>query len=47
LKEALDTPRPDEDIFTAADHWLTTLRAQKELAKQVIQLIEERAAKGM
>ena len=41
LKKVLDTPREDEDIFTAADHWLTTLQGQEKLAKQVIQLIEE------
>jgi DNA-binding transcriptional MerR regulator len=41
LKKVLDTPRADEDIFTAADRWLTTLNAQKKLAQQVIQLIEE------
>lgn len=46
LKEILDTPRPDEDIFTAADQWLTTLRAQEQLAQQVIQLIEEKIATG-
>ena len=41
LKKVLDTPRPDEDIFTAADHWLTTLRKQKKLAQKVVRLIEE------
>ena len=41
LKKVLDTPRADEDIFTAADHWLTTLHGQEKLAQQVIQLIEE------
>ena len=41
LKKTLDTPRPDEDIFTAADHWLTTLHAQENMARQVIRLIEE------
>lgn len=41
LKEALDTPRPDEDLFTAADRWLTTLKAQKKMANEVIRLIEE------
>lgn len=41
LKKALDTPRPDEDIFTAADQWLTTLHGQEELAQQVIRLIEK------
>jgi DNA-binding transcriptional MerR regulator len=42
LKKVLDTPREDEDIFTAADHWLTTLKAQEKLAHQVIRLIEEK-----
>jgi DNA-binding transcriptional MerR regulator len=41
LKRALDTPRPDEDIFSAADRWLTTLNAQEELAQQVIRFIEK------
>ena len=41
LKKTLDTPRPDEDIFTAADRWLTTLRAQETMARQVIELIHE------
>jgi DNA-binding transcriptional MerR regulator len=45
LKKVLDTPREDEDIFTAADHWLTTLQGQEKLAKQVIQLIKEMIAK--
>jgi DNA-binding transcriptional MerR regulator len=41
LKKTLDTPRPDEDIFSAADRWLTTLRAQETMARQVIELINE------
>jgi DNA-binding transcriptional MerR regulator len=41
LKNTLDTPRADEDIFSAADHWLTTLKEQASLARRVIQLIEE------
>ena len=44
LKRTLDTPRPDEDIFTAADRWLTTLHAQERLAVQVIQFIEKQIA---
>lgn len=44
LKKTLDTPRADEDIFTAADQWLTTLKAQEKLAHQVIRLIEETIA---
>jgi DNA-binding transcriptional MerR regulator len=46
LKKVLDTPRPDEDIFTAADRWLTTLNEQKKLAERVIQLIEEIAVRS-
>ena len=41
LKKTLDTPRPDEDIFSATDRWLTTLHAQEEMARQVIELIDE------
>lgn len=44
LKKVLDTPREDEDIFTAADHWLTTLQGQEKLARQVIRLIKELTA---
>ncbi|HJS20041.1 MAG TPA: MerR family transcriptional regulator [Anaerolineales bacterium] len=44
LKKILDTPRPDEDIYTAADRWLTTLHEQEKLAQRVIQLIEETIA---
>jgi len=46
LTRALDTPRPDEDIFSAADQWLTTLHAQEELAQRVIRLIEEKIETG-
>lgn len=42
LKKVLDTPRPDEDIFTAADQWLTTLHEQEKMARQVIRMIEEK-----
>lgn len=41
LKQVLDTPRPDEDLFMAADHWLTTLRGQEETARRVIALIDD------
>ncbi|MEM5775049.1 MAG: MerR family transcriptional regulator, partial [Anaerolineaceae bacterium] len=30
LRDALDTPRPDEDIFSASDRWLTTLQEELE-----------------
>lgn len=41
LKQILDTPRADEDIFTAADRWLTTLKEQEKLAKDVIRMLSE------
>jgi DNA-binding transcriptional MerR regulator len=41
LRRALDTPRPDEDIYTASDHWISTLTDQQERAQQIITLIEE------
>lgn len=41
LKKTLDTPRSDEDIFTAADRWLTTLHEQEKCARQIIALIEQ------
>jgi DNA-binding transcriptional MerR regulator len=41
LKKTLDTPRPDEDIFSATDQWLTTLNEQEKLAQRVIRLIQE------
>lgn len=41
LKKILDTPRPDEeDIFTVADRWLTTLHAQEKCAREVIKFIK-------
>lgn len=44
LRQVLDTPRPDEDIFTASDHWLSTLAEQENRARQMILMLEERIA---
>ena len=41
LRHALDTPRPDEDVYLASDRWLTTLGEHEERARQIITLIEE------
>ncbi|MGE5373570.1 MAG: MerR family transcriptional regulator [Bacteroidota bacterium] len=41
LKKTLDTPRPDEDIFSAADRWLTTLQEQEKMAWRVIEFLRE------
>jgi DNA-binding transcriptional MerR regulator len=36
FRRALDTPRPDEDVVTAADRWLTTLSQQEAQAERII-----------
>lgn len=36
LSHALDTPREDEDIQTAADRWLTSLREQEARVRSMI-----------
>jgi DNA-binding transcriptional MerR regulator len=41
LRQALDTPAPDEDARIAADRWLSTLAAQEEIAHRLIALIED------
>jgi DNA-binding transcriptional MerR regulator len=41
LKQTLDTPREDEDIFGVTDRWLTTLQEQQKCAERVIALIQE------
>jgi DNA-binding transcriptional MerR regulator len=36
LRQALDTPPPDEDILTTADRWLSTLAEQEHRAHDMI-----------
>jgi DNA-binding transcriptional MerR regulator len=40
LRDALDTPRPEEDIFSAADRWLSTLMEQVERAEKIIAFVK-------
>jgi DNA-binding transcriptional MerR regulator len=40
LRQVLDTPGPDEDIFFSADRWLSTLLAQEERAREIIAQIQ-------
>ncbi len=40
LREALDTPRPDEDVHIAADRWLSSLEQQEERAASLIGQLE-------
>lgn len=41
LRQSLDTPQPDEDVYTASDRWLSTLADQEQIALRVIELIED------
>jgi DNA-binding transcriptional MerR regulator len=40
LRQILDTPRPDEDIYSAADRWLSTLAEQEQRAQAIITQVE-------
>jgi DNA-binding transcriptional MerR regulator len=46
LAQVLDTPGEEEDFFTAADRWITTLTKQEEKAKDLIGLLEARIQKN-
>ncbi len=41
LRRALDTPRPDEDVYMASDRWITILTDQEHRACTIIALVEE------
>jgi DNA-binding transcriptional MerR regulator len=41
LRDLLDTPRPDEDVLSASDHWLTSLAGLQEMAQQAVEMLEE------
>ena len=45
LRQALDTPRPDEDVYYAADRWLSTLSEHEQRASQMIAQLEEMTRK--
>jgi DNA-binding transcriptional MerR regulator len=47
LRRALDTPRPDEDVFTAMDHWLSSLIEQEQRASRIIELLEDMIRKSL
>ena len=40
VRQVLDTPRPDEDIYTAADQWLSSLATFEERAQAIIAQLE-------
>ncbi len=39
LSLVLDTPRPDEDVLTAADRWFSSLSEQERRARQMIRML--------
>jgi DNA-binding transcriptional MerR regulator len=41
LRQALDTPRPDEDIIFATDRWLSTLAEAEEQAGRIIVQLDQ------
>jgi len=41
LRQVLDTPPPDEDIYSAADRWLSTLAGQEQRALDMIAQLEK------
>jgi DNA-binding transcriptional MerR regulator len=41
LRQVLDTPRPDEDAFSATDQWLSTLADLEQRAADLIRQLEE------
>jgi DNA-binding transcriptional MerR regulator len=46
LRLALDTARPDEDVYMASDRWISTLTDQEQRANMIIALVEEIAAQN-
>ncbi len=45
LRRVLDTPRPDEDVYMAADRWISTLEEHEKRAREIIGMVEEMARK--
>jgi len=45
LRQALDTPRPDEDAYAATDRWLSTLSELEERAQNLIAQLERMIGK--
>jgi excisionase family DNA binding protein len=41
LRAALDTPGPDEDVFMAADRWLTALADVEKRGRAILSLVEQ------
>jgi DNA-binding transcriptional MerR regulator len=46
LREALDTPHPDDEIVTAADRWLSTLAEHQNQAEAAVDLLGRMVAEA-
>jgi len=46
LRQVLDTPRPDEDVYSVADRWLSTLDEAEQRALDVIAQLEAMIARA-
>lgn len=40
VRQALDTPRPEDDVYSASDRWLSTLADQETVAQRLIALVQ-------
>ena len=45
VRRALDTPRPEDDVYVATDRWLTTLAQQEQIAARLMVLVSEIASR--
>ena len=45
LRQVLNTPNPEEDVFIAADRWLSALDEQERRAMNLIGQLEEMIGK--
>jgi len=40
MRQALDTPRPEDDVYVVTDRWLSTLTEQEQVAHRLIALVQ-------
>lgn len=45
LRRALDTPRPDEDVYMAADRWISTLQEHERRSYEILRSVAEMTAR--
>lgn len=40
IRQTLDTPRPEDDVYVVTDRWLSTLTEQEQVAHRLIALVQ-------